>query len=197
MIGDHVRLIWWFAKRWRRRGEDFDDFASVCAVALAHAARSHAGSDSALMFSTYGVNAMRWAVANWRKGERRFRCVRWAHGRGVRRRVHSRYLVLFSELGDHFVHGRAREFATVEHAGARIDDADDAARKVARYTKNLNKRHLEIVRCRFGLETGQPMTLDETARRMRITRERVRQIEAKAMLKMRDAVGRGDLTEGQ
>jgi RNA polymerase primary sigma factor len=48
----------------------------------------------------------------------------------------------------------------------------------------LSEREAGIVQLRFGLE-GQPRTLDEIGHVYGVTRERIRQIEAKAMAKLR------------
>jgi len=49
----------------------------------------------------------------------------------------------------------------------------------------LNPREREILSLRFGLAGDQPLTLDEVGRRFNVTRERIRQIEAKALTKLR------------
>jgi RNA polymerase sigma factor (sigma-70 family) len=49
----------------------------------------------------------------------------------------------------------------------------------------LNPREREILSLRFGLEGDQPLTLDEVGRQFNVTRERIRQIEAKALTKLR------------
>uniref|UniRef100_A0A7C4XAT6 RNA polymerase sigma factor SigA n=1 Tax=candidate division WOR-3 bacterium TaxID=2052148 RepID=A0A7C4XAT6_UNCW3 len=51
--------------------------------------------------------------------------------------------------------------------------------------KDLPKREEKIIRLRFGLGNGTPKTLEEVGRMFNITRERVRQIEAKALRKLR------------
>ncbi len=50
---------------------------------------------------------------------------------------------------------------------------------------SLSDREAEVVRLRFGIDGGPPMTLEDIGGRFSITRERVRQIEAKAMRKLR------------
>jgi len=50
---------------------------------------------------------------------------------------------------------------------------------------DLSDREREVLRLRFGLEDGHPYTLEEVGRRFGVTRERIRQIEAKALRKMR------------
>jgi RNA polymerase primary sigma factor len=49
----------------------------------------------------------------------------------------------------------------------------------------LDDRDREVVKMRFGLETGKPATLDEVGRMFGVTRERVRQIEVKTITKLR------------
>jgi RNA polymerase sigma factor (sigma-70 family) len=51
--------------------------------------------------------------------------------------------------------------------------------------EHLNEREREILALRFGLDHNQPMTLDEVGRMYNVTRERIRQIEAKALTKLR------------
>ena len=63
------------------------------------------------------------------------------------------------------------------------------AEEVERAMSPLTDREREVLRLRHGLSTGHEMTLEEIGRRLSITRERVRQIEAKALAKMRAANG--------
>lgn len=49
----------------------------------------------------------------------------------------------------------------------------------------LSEREAGVVRLRFGLKDGQPRTLDEIGRIYGVTRERIRQIEARTMAKLR------------
>jgi RNA polymerase sigma factor (sigma-70 family) len=50
---------------------------------------------------------------------------------------------------------------------------------------HLDEREREILSLRFGLADDKPLTLDEVGRRFNLTRERIRQIEAKALTKLR------------
>ncbi|MDY7004327.1 MAG: RNA polymerase sigma factor, RpoD/SigA family [Cyanobacteriota bacterium] len=49
----------------------------------------------------------------------------------------------------------------------------------------LNDREQDVITLRYGLLTGEPHTLDEVSRMINLSRERVRQIQAKAMRKLR------------
>ncbi len=72
-----------------------------------------------------------------------------------------------------------------------VDAPDDAAAKkmliaaVDEALGELSEREQEIVRMRFGLEDGQARTLEEVGKYFGVTRERVRQIEAKTLAKLR------------
>ena len=67
---------------------------------------------------------------------------------------------------------------------------DAAARLVLRQEiedalGKLTPREREVIRMRFGLKDGSPRTLEEVGRHFSVTRERIRQIEAKALKKLR------------
>jgi RNA polymerase primary sigma factor len=51
--------------------------------------------------------------------------------------------------------------------------------------KSLSPREEKIIRMRFGLEDGSEHTLEEVGQNFAVTRERIRQIEAKALRKLR------------
>ena len=51
--------------------------------------------------------------------------------------------------------------------------------------KSLTPREEKVLRLRFGLEDGRPRTLEEVGHEFEVTRERIRQIEAKALRKLR------------
>jgi RNA polymerase primary sigma factor len=82
------------------------------------------------------------------------------------------------------------------HLGDFIEDKDvvspsDAAislslrETVASMLKKLTAREERIIRMRFGFEGGNPCTLEEVGQVFAVTRERIRQIEAKALRKLR------------
>lgn len=73
-----------------------------------------------------------------------------------------------------------------EESAMRGEMADEVERAMA----PLTDREKEVLRLRYGLGTEREYTLEEIGRRLSLTRERVRQIEAKAVAKMRQARGR-------
>ncbi|MEW5951849.1 MAG: sigma-70 family RNA polymerase sigma factor [Elusimicrobiota bacterium] len=58
-------------------------------------------------------------------------------------------------------------------------------REISKILSTLSEREAKIIKLRFGIDTGYPRTLEEVGRIFRVTRERVRQIEAKAIRKLR------------
>jgi RNA polymerase primary sigma factor len=64
-------------------------------------------------------------------------------------------------------------------------DANLLKERIGEVLRSLTPREREVIELRFGLKDGQPRTLDEVARCYGITRERIRQIEARSLLKLR------------
>ena len=82
------------------------------------------------------------------------------------------------------------------HLGDFIKDEDSPSpQDAASYTmlkeqltdvmKTLTPREAKVLRLRFGLDDGKARTLEEVGRQFNVTRERIRQIEAKALRKLR------------
>ncbi|MGH9303808.1 MAG: sigma-70 family RNA polymerase sigma factor [Acidimicrobiales bacterium] len=67
--------------------------------------------------------------------------------------------------------------------------------EIARLLAQLDDREREVLRLRFGLDRGEPRTLEEVGRQFNLTRERVRQIEARAMSKLRHPANESDARE--
>ena len=57
--------------------------------------------------------------------------------------------------------------------------------ELANALESLTERERQVVKLRFGLEDGRARTLEEVGREFNVTRERIRQIEAKALRKLR------------
>ena len=74
-----------------------------------------------------------------------------------------------------------REAVVPDDAAARTM-LDDAVREALGH---LSPREQDVVRLRFGLEDGKIRTLEEVGKAFGVTRERIRQIEAKTLAKLR------------
>ena len=82
------------------------------------------------------------------------------------------------------------------HLGDFVEDLDSPApsesasyallrEQLCNILHTLTQREEQVIKLRFGLEDGRPRTLEEVGRQFKITRERIRQIEAKALRKLR------------
>jgi RNA polymerase sigma factor (sigma-70 family) len=83
-----------------------------------------------------------------------------------------------AELGD-VVEDRSAESPFEVAATALLPE------EITRLLSPLDEREREILRLRFGLDRGEPRTLEEVGEHFNLTRERIRQIEARAMSKLR------------
>ena len=79
------------------------------------------------------------------------------------------------------------DFIQDEQAGIPVDEAGRQLlrRELLCVLKSLTPREERVLLLRFGLEDGRARTLEELGREFHVTRERVRQIEAKALRKLR------------
>jgi RNA polymerase primary sigma factor len=82
------------------------------------------------------------------------------------------------------------------HLGDFVEDMDSPApsdsasysllrEQLTNILHTLTDREESVIRLRFGLDDGRPRTLEEVGKQFKITRERIRQIEAKALRKLR------------
>ncbi|MFZ9675123.1 MAG: sigma-70 family RNA polymerase sigma factor, partial [Ilumatobacteraceae bacterium] len=83
-----------------------------------------------------------------------------------------------AELGD-VVEDRSAESPFEVAATALLPE------EIQRLLAPLDEREREILKLRFGLDRGEPRTLEEVGEHFNLTRERIRQIEARAMSKLR------------
>ncbi len=101
-----------------------------------------------------------------------------------------RHLIAPVSLSEPLHHNTQAELGDfVEDHGA-VSPFDAAAAallsgEVARMLTGLNVREREIIQLRFGLSRGEPQTLEEIGTHFGLSRERIRQIEAGAMEKLR------------
>ncbi len=79
------------------------------------------------------------------------------------------------------------DFIRDESAEIPVDEASRALlrRELDRVLQSLTPREARVLEMRFGLEDGRARTLEEVGKSFNVTRERIRQIEAKALRKLR------------
>ena len=78
------------------------------------------------------------------------------------------------------------DFIQDEEAGIPVDEAGRQLlrRELMSVLKSLTPREERVITLRFGLDDGRPRTLEELGKEFNVTRERIRQIEAKALRKL-------------
>ncbi len=67
------------------------------------------------------------------------------------------------------------------------------SQKLRKALKMLSPKEEGVLRRRFGMDNGRTHTLEEIGRQLDISRERVRQIEKRALEKLKNAAGEKDL----
>ena len=79
------------------------------------------------------------------------------------------------------------DFIQDEHVAVPVDAATFTLlhEQLLEVLDTLTEREQKVLKLRFGLEDGRPRTLEEVGREFNVTRERIRQIEAKALRKLR------------
>jgi len=79
------------------------------------------------------------------------------------------------------------DFVPDDEVGTPVDVASNSVlrEQLERVLDTLTEREREVLKLRFGLEDGYSRTLEEVRHIFEVTRERIRQIEAKALRKMR------------
>jgi RNA polymerase primary sigma factor len=102
------------------------------------------------------------------------------------KRVAQRPLSLEMPIGDE-EDGHLEDFLEDEHTPPPLDMATQQVlqEKVSSVLGSLTPREGRVIQLRFGLKDGRAHTLDEVGRKFGVTRERIRQIEAKALRKLR------------
>ena len=71
------------------------------------------------------------------------------------------------------------------HGSVRCNSHTMLREQLSDVLSTLTPREEKVLRLRFGLEDGRSRTLEEVGKEFNVTRERIRQIEAKALRKLR------------
>jgi len=67
-----------------------------------------------------------------------------------------------------------------------LDESDREL--IERCLNAISEREAEVLRLRYGLDTGEPLTLEKIGTRLKLTRERIRQIESEALRKLHASI---------
>ena len=163
-------------------GVHYDDAFQVGVVAMFHAIRGYKSEEAS--FSTYALPVIRGYILRHRTrdylvkppDDRPTHGLRAVQAKNARRLPH---YFSWSEL-------YALPAPDWEAEVTDCVEAIDLRRVIERYIRlaKLSFREREIVKLRFGIGDGCQYTLEETAHVFRVTRERIRQIEAKALRKL-------------
>ena len=90
-----------------------------------------------------------------------------------------------NDNGEDSVQDNLPEDQSALQPGAEADKTMLRERIEEAMSHQLNERERKVLEYRYGLVDGNEMTLDEVARIFNLTKERIRQIEAKALRKLR------------
>lgn len=85
--------------------------------------------------------------------------------------------------------------ASLEIEPSSINERNSLREELRRSMQILSEREAQIVEMRFGLTDGNQMTLEEIGKLFNVTRERIRQIEARALSKMRSPMKADEMKE--
>lgn len=109
------------------------------------------------------------------------RRIRWLQ------RISRRPVSLESKVGDSENDSSLGDFVPDETAPSPTDSAtlEGLREEIRELLDQLSEREAEVIRLRYGFVDGKPYTLKEVGEKLGITRERVRQIEAKALRRLR------------
>jgi RNA polymerase primary sigma factor len=88
------------------------------------------------------------------------------------------------EIGADGAHWEDKLFDDPKHSLDLVNEHAALANAIQRTLLTIDNRSADVIRLRFGLDGGGPRTLEEIGETFGLTRERIRQIESKAMTKL-------------
>ena len=194
LIAYNLRLVVWVAGGFPRIGMQFEDLIQEGNLGLIIAAFRFDPSRGT-RFSTYAVHWIRQKIR--RALSENSNLIRWPYYKVpdiIRANLNGRYGDL--AVGERFVtpllEEEMREIEQWEDDTSLPTERLSFTRADTAYLsillKMLDPREARVIRMRYGLSGAEPMTLQQLAEEMDLTRERVRQIERDALQKLRKLV---------
>jgi RNA polymerase sigma factor (sigma-70 family) len=163
LINCNMRLVTNIAKRHSSQNDNFFELLSDGNMSLIRAVEKFDYSRGN-KFSTYAS----WAIMK-----------NFARSIPDERHHQERYVTGHEDLFDAATDNRSDEQEAVA-------TAEQAKTRVNRLLDQLDPRDREIIRLRMGMDDGEGLTLEQIGQRLGITKERVRQLNVRAMKKLRD-----------
>jgi RNA polymerase primary sigma factor len=193
LVEANLRFVVSYAKRYRGLGVGFLDLIHEGNLGLIHAARRFDPTRN-VKFISYAVWWVRESMGRVLADQTRafsfppklFSLLYRVPGGGADRSLSEPVGSGRFGPGD----GPSREFGDLLEQDDAVPIEQDLIRRadldeLTAALDDLNGRELEVVRLRFGLDDDHPRTLQEIGDRLHVSRERVRQIEARAKEKLR------------
>jgi RNA polymerase primary sigma factor len=179
LLNANLRFVVHVAKRYQSSGVPLADLIGEGNVGLIHAVE-HFNPDAGSHFVSYAIWWIRQSIA--RAIREKYQTIRCPAGTSLPEPV-SLDMPANPEAGDSPLSDYLVDDKTPSPEEVALNDS--LRGQIDKALKALDSREAAIIRRRYGLDTGAPGTLNEVGYEFSITKERVRQIESRALRRLR------------